>query len=67
MAARREGSERFLVTVIGHNHWSPEVRQWFEYPAGTTAGQVLAEYRKKYPPPFQVVVIAEKPKTSGMG
>lgn len=67
MAAKKENSQRFLVTVIGHDHWKPEVRRWEDYPAGTEAAQVLAEYRKKYPPPFQVVVVAERPKTSPMG
>ena len=60
-------TQRFLVTVVGHDHWNPEVRRWIEYPAGTTADQVLAEYVKKYPPPFQVVIVPERPKTSPMG
>ncbi|MEE8199964.1 MAG: hypothetical protein V3R29_02255 [Candidatus Acidoferrales bacterium] len=63
----KDGPRRFLVTVVGDNHWQPEVRGWFERPAGTTAAQVLAEFRKKYPPPFQVVIVPERPKTSGMG
>ncbi len=67
MAPKKEGTQRFLVTVIGHDHWKPEVRQWIEYPATTTATQVLAEFRKKYPPPFQVVIVSERPKTSAMG
>ncbi len=67
MAAKKEGTQRFLVTVIGHDHWKPEVRQWIEYPAGTTATQVLAEFRKKYPLPFQVVIVADRSKTSPMG
>ncbi len=66
MAAKKESTLRFLVTVIGHDHWNPEVRQWLEYPAGTTATQVLAEFRKKYPPPFQVVIVTERPKSSPM-
>ncbi len=67
MAAKKEAANRFLVTVVGINHWKPEVRGWFERPAGTTADQVLAEFRKKYPPPYQVVVMPERAKTSGMG
>lgn len=67
MAAKKEDTHRFLVTVIGHNHWAPEVRRWIDYPSGTTADQVLAEFRRKYPPPFQVVIVPEKPKTSAMG
>ncbi len=65
--AKKEGSKRFLVTVVGSDHWNPEVRGWFERPAGTTADQVLAEYRKKYPPPFTVVIVPVREKTSGMG
>lgn len=67
MAAKKEAPKRFLVTVVGLDHWNPEVRQWLERPVGTTADQVLAEFRKKYPPPFTVVVMPERPKTSGMG
>lgn len=67
MAAKKETTQRFLVTVIGLDHWNPEVRRWIEYPAGTTAAQVLAEFRKKYPPPFQVVVVTERAKTSPVG
>ncbi len=67
MAFRKESTPRFLVTVIGHDHWKPEVRRWIEYPAGTTADQVLAEFRKKYPPPFHVVIVPERPKGSLMG
>ncbi len=67
MAARKDTTQRYLVTVVGHDHWKPEVRRWIDYPAGTSAADVLAEYRKKYPPPFQVVVIAERPKSSPMG
>lgn len=67
MAARREDTTRFLVTVIGHDHWKPEVRRWIEYPSGTTADHVLAEFRRKYPLPFQVVIVREKPNTSAMG
>lgn len=63
----KDGPKRFLVTVVGDNHWDPEVRGWIERPAGTTADQVLAEYRKKYPPPYQVVIVPEKEKTSAMG
>ncbi len=67
MAPKKDAPQRFLVTVIGLDHWNPEVRRWIEYPAGTTASQVLGEYRKKYPPPFQVVIVPERPKTSAMG
>ena len=65
--AKKEDTKRFLVTVVGSDHWNPEVRGWIERPAGTTADQVFAEYRKKYPPPFTVVVMPEREKTSGMG
>jgi hypothetical protein len=64
-AARKEAPQRFLVTVVGHDHWNPEVRGWFERPAGTTADEVLAEFRKKYPPPFTVVVMPHR--SSGAG
>jgi hypothetical protein len=67
MTAKKETPKRFLVTVVGTDHWNPEVRQWLERPAGTSADQVLAEFRKKYPPPFTVVVMPEREKTSGMG
>ncbi len=67
MAAKKESTQKFLVTVIGHDHWKPEVRAWKEYAAGTTAAQVLEEFRKKYPPPFQVVVMPDRPKTSAVG
>jgi hypothetical protein len=67
MTAKKEGTIRFLVTVTGIDNWQPEVRGWVDYPAGTTTAQVLAEYRKKYPLPFQVVIMPERPKTSGMG
>ncbi|MBI2955686.1 MAG: hypothetical protein HYY26_00095 [Acidobacteria bacterium] len=67
MTAKKENTKRFLVTVVGTDHWNPEFRGWIERPAGTTADQVLAEYRKKYPPPWQVVVMPEREKTSGMG
>jgi hypothetical protein len=67
MAAKKESTQRYLVTVIGHDHWNPEVRRWIEYPAGTSAAQVLAEFRKKYPLPYQVVVVQERPKSSPMG
>lgn len=63
----KDNPRRFLVTVVGHDHWNPEVRGWVERPPGTSAAQVLAEYRKKYPPPFQVVVMPEREKSSGMG
>ncbi len=63
----KDGPRRFLVTVVGNDHWNPEVRGWIERPAGTTADQVLAEFRKKYPPPYQVVVMPEREKTSAMG
>jgi len=53
--------------VVGNDHWDPEVRGWIERPAGTTADQVLAEFRKKYPLPYQVVVMPEREKTSPMG
>jgi hypothetical protein len=66
-AARREAPQRFLVTVVGNDHWNPEVRRWLERPAGTTADQVLAEFRKKYPPPFTVVVMPDRGGSSGMG
>ncbi|MFQ5695559.1 MAG: hypothetical protein ACE5HB_06190 [Terriglobia bacterium] len=65
--AKNEGSKRFLVTVVGLDHWNPEVREWIERPAGTTADQVLAEFRKKYPPPFTVVVMPGREKRSGAG
>lgn len=61
--AKKEGSTRFLVTVVGLDHWNPEVRDWVVRPAGTTADQVLAEFRKKYRPPYQIVVMPERPKT----
>ena len=64
-AARKEAPRRFLVTVVGHDHWNPAVRGWFERPADTTADQVLAEFRKKYPPPFTVVVMPNR--SSGAG
>ena len=67
MTAKKETPKWFLVTVVGTDHWNPEVRQWLERPAGTTADQVLAEFRKKYPPPFTVVVMPEREKTSGTG
>ncbi len=35
----KEGPRRFLVTVVGDDHWNPEVRGWIERPAGTTADQ----------------------------
>ncbi len=65
--AHKKETQRFLVTVVGHDHWNPQLRKWIEYPGGTTADEVLAEFRKKYPPPFQVVVMPERPKTSPMG
>lgn len=67
MAKDRENSKRFLVTVVGEDHWKPELREWVERPAGTTSDEVLTEFRKKYPPPFQVVVVPERAKTSAMG
>lgn len=67
MGKDRENSKRFLVTVVGEDHWKPEVREWVERAAGTTADEVLAEFRKRYPPPYQVVVVPERQKTSGMG
>lgn len=67
MATKKEGIKRFLVTVVGHDHWHPEVREWIERPAGTTTDDVLAEFSKKYPPPCQVVVVAERERTSAMG
>lgn len=65
--AGKDSPQRFLVTVVGLDHWKPEVRKWMEYPSGTSAAQVLSEFGKKYPPPFQVVVVQERPKTSAMG
>lgn len=65
--AKKEGHKRFLVTVIGDDHWDPEVREWIERPAGTTADQVLAELRRKYPEPYQVVIVPEREKTSATG
>lgn len=67
MPTKKEAAKRFLVTVVGNDHWNPPVRQWFERPAGTTADQVLAEFRKKYPPPFTVVVMPERDSKSAMG
>lgn len=67
MVAKKESAGRFLVTVIGNDNWNPVVRAWIERPAGTTADQVLAEFRKQYPPPFQVVVMPERAASSGMG
>lgn len=67
MTAEKKNTKRFLVTVVGDDHWNPEVREWIERPAGTTADQVLAEFRKKYPEPYQVVVVPEREKTSAMG
>ncbi len=64
---QKAGVQRFLVTVVGLDHWNPELRRWIEYPAGTTADQVLAEYRKKYSPPFQVVVVPERPWSPARG
>lgn len=63
---KKEGPRRFLVTVIGDDHWNPEVRAWVERPPGTTAEEVLLEFRKKYPLPYQVVVMPEREKTSAM-
>ncbi len=60
MTAKDKNVKRFLVTVVGNDHWNPEVRGWIEKPAGTTADQVLAEYRKKYPQPWQVVIVPER-------
>ncbi len=60
-------TKRFLVTVVGDNHWTPEVREWIERPIDTTPDQVLAEFRKKYPEPYQVVVVPERGKTSPLG
>jgi len=67
MGAKKDGPRRFLVTVVGDDHWNPEVREWVERPAGTTADEVLAEFRKKYPLPYQVVVMPEREKTSVIG
>lgn len=67
MTAKKESPKRFLVTVVGTDHWNPEVRQWLERPAGTSADQVLAEFRKKYPPPFTVVVMPEREQTTASG
>lgn len=67
MTAKKDAPRRFLVTVVGTDHWNPEFRDWIERPAGTTADQVLAEYRKKYPLPYTVVVMPEREKASGMG
>ncbi len=64
--AKKESGRRFLVTVVGHDHWNPEFRGWVERPATTTADQVLAEFRKKYPR-LQVVVMPERESKSAMG
>ncbi len=67
MATEKNSPQRFLVTVIGLDNWNPKLRKWLERPAGTTADQVLAEFRKQYPPPYQIVVVPGRPKTSATG
>lgn len=67
MATRKNSTQRFLVTVLALDNWNPTLRKWIDRPAGTTADQVLAEFRHKYPPPYQVVVVPERPKTAGTG
>lgn len=41
MTAKKDATKRFLVTVVGSDHWNPEVRGWLERPAGTTADQAI--------------------------
>ncbi len=67
MATEKDSPQRCLVTVVGLDNTNPKLRQWLVRPAGTTADQVLAEFRKQYPPPYQIVVVPGRPKTSAMG